>query len=103
VRANSNWNPVTGLWLIGSILLPVNFIVGFVYLLRRRGQMGHDRFTSLLRTKLNEENQTHGDSTNPITDLKQQYTQGNLDEEEFDQRLEKQLESESTVEHENKQ
>ena len=98
VRANSNWNPVTGLWLIGSVLLVVNFVVGFIYLLRRRGQMDHDRFTSLLRTKIEDEDRTRDDSPDPLTDLKQQYAQGDLDEEEFDQRLEKQLESEGTVE-----
>ena len=98
VRANSNWNPVTGLWLIGSILLVVNIVVGLIYLLRRRGQMGHDRFTALLQAKIGDEDQTHNDSPDPVTDLKQQYAQGDLDEEEFDQRLEKQLESGNTVE-----
>lgn len=102
VRANTTWNPITGLWLIGSILLPVNFFVGLFYLLRRRDSTGHDRFTALLRTKLNDEPPTHNNSTDPIANLKQQYTEGELDEEEFDQRMEMQLESESTIEHQNK-
>lgn len=40
VRANSNWNPNTVLWIIGSIVWLVNIVVGGVYLYRRHETLG---------------------------------------------------------------
>jgi len=93
VRTESDWNPVTGLWVIGTILFVFNVIVGVIYLVRRRSQMGHDRFTEFVRVKLADEDDTQQQPSGPAEALKTRYVDGELDEHEFDRELEQLLEA----------
>ena len=40
VRANSQWDPETGLWIIGGVVPLVNIVIGAVYLYRRHEVLG---------------------------------------------------------------
>lgn len=40
VRANSKWNPSSGLWIVGMLIWLVNIIAGIVYLYRRHETIG---------------------------------------------------------------
>ena len=94
VRDKSEWNPVTGLWLIGAVLLVVNLVVGLAYLMRRKNAMGNDRFSALDRSKIEERNNTKSDPSDPVSTAKNQYIEGELDEQEFNRELERLLEPE---------
>jgi hypothetical protein len=40
VRANSKWDPETGLWIIGGVVPLVNIVIAAVYLYRRHEVLG---------------------------------------------------------------
>jgi len=64
-----------------------------IYLVRRRSQIGHDRFTEFVRAKMKDEDDTQQQPPGPAEALKTRYVDGELDEHEFDRKLEQLLET----------
>lgn len=81
VRANTYWNPNTAVWILGSLVPLVNVLVGLVYLFRRRdADRGDDPVDE--------------PEDDALAELRRRYSRGEIDESQFEARVEHILETE---------
>jgi hypothetical protein len=97
IRATTNWDPETALW-VGMTAFPVlNIFPGAFYLFRRVNMEKVSRPDS---TSYTASGDRHSHATTPdsedkiIVKLREQYATGKLSDEEFERRLEKVVETE---------
>lgn len=86
VRATTRWDPPLKLWLLGSVLPLVNIFAAGVYLLRRWN-------VDTVSSPTGGTAQGH-DTRDPVERLQDQYSRGELTDDEFDTKMEKLLETE---------
>jgi uncharacterized membrane protein len=83
IRANTEWNPNSEMWIFASAIPLVNIVSGALYMIRQHNVSRN--FT------VDEEEAGPED---PLTELKRQYSQGEFTDEEFESRVEQLLETE---------
>jgi uncharacterized membrane protein len=82
VQATTRWKPDKELWMLASVIPLVNIPAGIVYLRRR---------SNVSRVSTAKNNRSYSsDNTNPaIRELQQRYSEGELSDEEFEQKVER--------------
>lgn len=78
LRATTRWNPSVGAWILLSVVPPVNLVGGLVYLIRRYN-------TEKVSPPTSEADRGEAD---PLAQLRARYSRGELDDEEFERRVE---------------
>lgn len=86
LRANTTWNPRTALWAVGSAIWLLNIVVGLVYLVRRHGVVSAAETAS--------DRPADEPANEPLAELRRRYSRGEIDDAEFEARVEKILETE---------
>lgn len=85
LRANTYWDPNLPLWVLGSLIPPFNVLIGIAYLVRRHGTEVADEA---------DRDPAADDEDDPLEELQGQYSRGEIDEVEFERRVETLLETE---------
>jgi uncharacterized membrane protein len=89
VQATTNWQPGKILWLILSAIPLVNIVAGSVYVIRRYNT---EQVSTPTAKGRNNNNQSKEDAA--IQQLRKRYVNGELTEAEFEQKVEKTVETE---------
>lgn len=89
VQATTNWQPNETLWLILSAIPLVNIVAGGAYVFRRYNT---EQVSTPTAKGRNSNNQSKEDAA--IQQLREQYVNGELTEAEFEQKVEKIVETE---------
>jgi len=92
VKANSRWNPSTGAWLLGAIIPLLGSIIGAIWLFRRWNLVG---WFGESDTETETDSRAASDSADPaLEELRRRYSQGEIDDAEFERRVERVLQTE---------
>lgn len=83
VRANTHWDPNTAVWGLGALVPLVNVLVGLVYLFRRYGVEDYEPDPG--------DDEPEDDA---LAELRRRYSRGEIDESQFEARVERILETE---------
>lgn len=89
VQATTNWNPKESLWIILSIIPPVCIVSGIVYTFKRYTT---EQVSAPTTNSRNNNNQSAEDAA--IQQLRERYADGELTDVEFEQKVEKVIETE---------
>lgn len=90
LQATTNWAPNEKFWLIVSVIPLVNIVAGGVYLFRRYEA---EQISAPTTRSSNETSNSPEDAA--IQELRERYASGELTDEEFEEKVERILETES--------